>query len=257
MTAKKVYIAISTIVFKEVKRFTRLWLQTLLPAVITTMLYFIIFGTFIGSQIKPMNGLSYMQFIVPGLAMMAVINAAFMGTVSSFYFSKFQKNLEEILVAPIPVWGIVFGFVFGGVARGVAVGTIVLFSALLFTTLPLTNIVVVAVFMLLTAVLFALAGLINAVYAKNFDGISVFPNFVLTPLTYLGGIFYSVSLLPPFWQTVSLFNPILYMINGFRYGLVGTTDVSLWSASAVLVIAIAILFVWVSYLFKSGKGLKM
>jgi ABC-2 type transport system permease protein len=257
MTPHKLYISVSTIVFKEINRFLRVWSQTLLPAVVTTALYFIIFGTFIGSQIKPMDGLTYMQFIVPGLAMMAIINASFMGTVSSFYFSKFQRNLEEILVSPMPVWGIVMGFVLGGMARGLAVGIIVLCCALFFTTLPLTHIGIVILFAFLTAIVFALAGLINAVYAKNFDGISIFPNFVLTPLTYLGGVFYSVNLLPPFWRDVSMFNPVLYVINGFRYGLVGVSDVSIWLATSVLLVTICTLFIWVTYLFKSGKGMKM
>ncbi len=257
MTPRKLYISISTIVVKETKRVLRIWSQTLLPPAITTVLYFIIFGTFIGSQIKPVEGLSYMQFIVPGLAMMAVINGSFMNVVSTFYFAKFVRNLEEVLVSPMPVWGIVLGYVLGGVVRGMLIGIIVLISALFFTTLPLTNMFVVLLFSLLTAVLFALAGLINGVYAKNMDDISIFPTFVLTPLTYLGGIFYSVSLLPPIWKTVSLFNPVLYMINGFRYGLVGVSDVSLWGAFWVLAASIAILFVWVSYLFKTGKGLKM
>lgn len=257
MNTRSIYISVSTIVKKEITRFMRVWTQTLIPPIITTALYFVIFGNFIGSQISSIGGLSYMQFIVPGLVMMAIINGSYMNTVSSFYFAKFQRSLEEILVSPMPVWGIVLGFVLGGMARGLLIGIIVLACSLFFTSLPVTSISAVVIFALLTSILFSLAGLITAVYAKNFDGISIIPNFVLTPLTYLGGIFYSVKLLPDFWQSVSLFNPILYMINGFRYGLVGVTDISLYSAFMVLIVSIAILFVWVSYLFKTGKGVRM
>jgi ABC-2 type transport system permease protein len=257
MTPKKIYISVGTIVHKEITRFMRVWTQTLIPPIITTALYFIIFGNFIGSQIAGVGGLTYMQFIVPGLVMMAIINGSYMNTVSSFYFAKFQRSLEEILVSPMPIWGVVLGFVLGGMARGLLIGIIVLGCSLFFTTLPVASVTAVLVFALLTSILFSLAGLITAVYAKNFDGISIIPNFVLTPLTYLGGVFYSVSLLPTFWKTVSLFNPILYMVNGFRYGLIGVTDVSLYKAFLVLLVTITVLFFWVSYLFKTGKGVRM
>jgi ABC-2 type transport system permease protein len=245
-----------TIIGKEVTRFLRVWSQTLLPPVVTTGLYFLIFGSFIGSQIQPISGFSYMQFIVPGLVMMAIITSAFQNTVSSFYFAKFQRNLEELMVSPTPYWVIIAGFVGGGVLRGLLVGAIVLAVSLFFASLTVAHIGVILVFAFLTSLLFSLAGLTNAIYAKNFDGISIFPTFVLTPLTYLGGIFYSIQALPPFWQQVSQLNPVLYMVNGFRYGFLGITDVNLWLSFGILATLSLALLILNWWLFKTGRGLR-
>lgn len=256
MTPYKNWISYSTLVRKEVIRFLRVWSQTLLPPVVTMALYFVIFGKFIGSQIGDISGYSYMQFIVPGLVMMAVIMQSFMNTVSSYYFAKFQKSIEEIIVSPTPYPIVIAGYISGGVIRGMLTGTLVLCTALFFTKLHIAHIGFTLLFALLTSILFSLVGLINGVYAKSFDGISIIPNFVLTPLTYLGGIFYSVSMLPPFWQAVSSFNPILYMIAGFRYGLLGVADVSIAFAASLLIGLTVILFWFVWWLFKTGRGLR-
>jgi ABC-2 type transport system permease protein len=256
MTPYKNWISYSTLVRKEVIRFLRVWSQTLLPPVVTMTLYFVIFGKFIGSQIGDISGYSYMQFIVPGLVMMAVIMQSFMNTVSSYYFAKFQKSIEEIIVSPTPYPIVIAGYISGGVIRGMLTGMLVLTTALFFTQLHIAHIGITLLFALLTSILFSLVGLINGVYAKSFDGISIIPNFVLTPLTYLGGIFYSVSMLPPFWQAVSSFNPILYMIAGFRYGLLGVADVSIAFAASLLITLTVVLFCFVWWLFKTGRGLR-
>ncbi len=241
---------------REFVRIIRIWSQTLLPPVVTTSLYFIVFGTFIGSQIEPIQGFTYMQFIVPGLIMMGVITSSYSNTVSTFYFAKWIRNVDEILVSPTPDWVVIAGFVSGGVLRGLMVGILVLICSLFFTHLAIANVLVLLAAFILTSVLFSFAGLINGIYAKGFDGISIVPTFVLTPLTYLGGIFFSISMFPPFWQTVSLFNPILYMVNAFRYGFLGITDVPLWICFSVL-IGFTIFFSGVSiFLFKRGKGIK-
>ena len=250
------WIAYYTMIRSEMVRIIRIWSQTLLPPVVTTTLYFIVFGAFIGSQIAPINGFSYMQFIVPGLIMMSVLTSAYMNTVSTFYFAKWTRTLEEILVSPTPGWVVITGFVSGGVLRGLIVGVLVAIVSLFFTHLTIFNLGVLVAALILTSVLFSLGGLINGVFAKGFDGISIVPTFVLTPLTYLGGVFYSVSMLPPFWQMVSHFNPILYMINAFRYGFLGTTDINLWMCFGVLV-GFNLLFLGVVvFLFKEGFGLK-
>ncbi len=240
----------------EVGRFMRIWSQTLIPPVITTVLYYAIFGSFIGSQIAPIHGFSYMQFIVPGLVMMAVITSSFSNVVGSFYFSKFQRSIEELLVSPMPFWVLIAGYITGGVVRGLLVGTITLLVSLFFTHLVINNIFFVLSFILLTAILFSLAGLLNGLYAKNFDGITLFPTFVLTPLTYLGGIFYSIEALPPFWQSMSKLNPILYMINGFRYGFLGFSDVSIVASFGILVVCIVVLLGLNWHLFRKGYGLR-
>lgn len=250
------WISYYTMIRAEVVRIFRIWSQTLLPPVVTTTLYFIVFGAFIGSQIAPIDGFSYMQFIVPGLIMMSVITSSFMNTVSTFYFAKWTKTLEEILVSPTPDWVVIVGYVSGGVIRGLLVGFLVLIVSLFFSHLAIFNIGVLLVALILTSVLFSLGGLINGVFAKSFDGISIIPTFVLTPLTYLGGIFYSVSMLPPFWQTVSHFNPILYMINAFRYGFLGITDINLYVCFSVLLAFVVAALVTVIFLFKQGFGLK-
>ena len=256
MTPYAMWISYKTIVTKEVTRFLRVWSQTLLPPVITMSLYFVIFGRFIGSQIASIEGFSYMQFIVPGLVMMSVITSSFMNTVSSFYMAKFQKTLEELQVSPTPYFIVILGFVTGGVLRGLLVGAIVLSVSLFFTHIAIHNILLTLLFVLLTSIIFSLAGLINGVMAESFDAISIVPTFVLTPLTYLGGVFYSIHALPAFWQKVSLWNPILYMIDGFRYGFLGIQDTSLALSISVLLGFIAIFFGTAVWLFKTGRGLR-
>ncbi len=245
-----------TIFGKEIYRSFRLWKQTFLPAITTTVLYFLIFGTFIGAQIQGMGGVSYMAFIVPGLVMMSVLQSAFQGMVSSFYFMKFQKTIEEILVSPMPSWLVVFGYLAASVARGLIIGTLVFLSAFFFETIPVAHPVLAFFVVTLTATLFALIGLINAIYAKSFDDISIIPTFVLTPLTYLGGVFYSIALLPPLWQAISHANPILYMVNAFRFSILGFSDISVATCILVLLGCIAVAFMWVLYLFQTGRGLK-
>ena len=256
MNARGQYIAFRAILVKEVLRFTRIWVQTVLPPMITTALYFVIFGQLIGSQIGDVHGFHYMQYIVPGLILMSVITNSYANVVSSFYSAKFQHNIEEMLVAPVPNYLIMLGFLGGGVARGLAVGVAVTLVALLFTPIPLHNLWVAISVLILTSILFSLGGLINAIYAKSFDHISIVPTFVLTPLTYLGGVFYSVAMLPPFWQDVSLVNPILYMVNAFRYGLLGITDVHLGVAYLAIIGFIAALFMFALHLMNRGHGIR-
>ena len=250
------WVAYTTIVRKESVRFLRIWPQTLLPSVVTTTLYYVIFGTFIGSQIPAVHGFSYIQFIVPGLVMMAVITNSFSNVAGSFFGAKFQKQIEELLVSPISPFLVVAGYVTGGVLRGLLTGVLVLCVALFFTEIAIHSVILTIGFILLTALLFSLAGLLNAIYAKNFDGISIIPTFVLTPLTYLGGVFYSVSMLPEFWQKVSALNPILYMVNGFRYGMLGISDVSVVLSLIILTLLIGTLFAANMYFFKTGRGLR-
>jgi ABC-2 type transport system permease protein len=219
-------------------------------------LYFVIFGNLIGSRIGEMDGYDYMDFIVPGLIMMSVITNSYSNVVSSFFSLKFQKNIEEILVSPVPNWVVLLGYVTGGVVRGLAVGFIVTLLSLGFTDLQIHNVAITASVVMLTAVVFALGGFINAVFARSFDDISIVPTFVLTPLTYLGGVFYSISLLPEFWQGVSQINPILYMVNAFRYGILGVSDISIMNAFLMVAVSIAILFSVSLYLLNSGKGIR-
>jgi len=249
-------IAFQTILTKEILRFARIWIQTILPPVVTTALYFIIFGNLIGPRIGPMEGFDYMEFIIPGLIMMAVITNSYANVVSSFYGSKFQRHIEEMLISPVPNYIILTGFVGGGVARGLAVGIAVTIVSLVFHPLNIHNLWVMFSMILLTAILFSLAGLINGVYAKSFDDISIVPTFVLTPLTYLGGIFYSISLLPEFWQHASLANPILYMVNAFRYGFLGVSDISLALSYAISIGFIIILYVFSLHLLRTGQGIR-
>ena len=256
MTPNKMWIAYLTVMRKELVRIFRIWAQTILPPVVTTSLYFIVFGTFIGSQLAPIHGLSYIQFIVPGLIMMSIITSSYMNTVSNFYFAKFMRNIDEMLVSPMPDWLVIAGFISGGVMRGLIVGFFVLLVSLFFSHLAIFNIFVLVAAVLMTSVLFSLAGLINGVYAKGFDGISIVPTFVLTPLTYLGGIFYSISQFPEFWQKVSLLNPILYMVNAFRYGFLGVSDVPVWICFSVLIGFTLIFTAIVAFLFKRGMGVK-
>lgn len=249
-------IALKAIVTKEILRFSRIWIQTVLPPVITTALYFIIFGNLIGPRIGEMDGFGYMEFIIPGLIMMAVITNSYANVVSSFYGSKFQRHIEEMLISPVPNYIILIGYVSGGVARGLTVGVAVTVVSLVFHPLNIHSLWVMFSMIILTAILFSLAGLINGVYAKSFDDISIIPTFVLTPLTYLGGIFYSISMLPEFWQQLSLANPILYMVNAFRYGFLGVSDISLLTSYAISIGFIFALYVFSLYLLRKGHGIR-
>ncbi|WP_428609804.1 ABC transporter permease [Sedimenticola sp.] len=250
------WTAFQTIFTKELLRFTRIWLQTILPPVITTVLYYIIFGNLIGSRIGEMDGFSYIDFIVPGLILMAVITNAYSNVVSSFFSSKFQRHVEELIISPVPNWVILAGYVAGGVARGVMVGIAVTAVSLFFTDIQVQSYGWTLTVFILTAILFSLAGFINAVYANSFDDISIVPTFILTPLTYLGGVFYSISLLPPFWQQISLANPILYMVNAFRYGLLGVSDISMGVALSIVILFIVALTGFSLYLLNRGIGIK-
>ena len=256
MTASQQWIAFQTIVVKEVRRFMRIWLQTLLPPAITMALYFIIFGNLIGSRIGEMGNYSYMQFVVPGLIMMSVITNAYSNVVSSFFGAKFQHHVEELLVSPVPNFIILAGYVIGGVVRGLMVGLIVSLLSLFFAELHIHSLLVTISVVLLTSVLFSLLGMINAIYANSFDDISIIPTFVLTPLIYLGGVFYSLDLLPSFWQQVSQLNPILYVVNAFRYGILGHTDIHLGFAFAMMGVFTALATGYCMYLLNTGKGLR-
>ena len=256
MTPQQKFTAFRTILTKEVLRFARIWIQTVLPPMITTALYFIVFGNLIGPRIGEMDGFVYMDFIVPGLIMMAVITHSYANVVSSFYGSKFQRHIEEMLVAPVPNYVILTGFIGGGVARGLICGIAVTLVSLFFTSLNVHNLWVMFSMIVLTAILFSLAGFINGVYAKSFDDISIIPTFVLTPLTYLGGIFYSINMLPEFWQNVSLANPILYMINAFRYGFLGISDIRLAVSYAISIAFIALLYGFSILLLRRGYGIR-
>ncbi|MGB1238880.1 MAG: ABC transporter permease [Pseudomonadales bacterium] len=249
-------IAFYTIVHREIRRFTRIWAQTLLPPAITMTLYFIIFGNLIGSRIGEMDGFDYMEFIVPGLIMMSVITNSYSNVASSFYSAKFQRNVEEMLVSPMPNWLILLGYVVGGMARGIFVGILVTLLSLFFTKLQVHSIGVIALVIILASMLFATGGFINAMLANSFDDISIVPTFILTPLTYLGGVFYSIALLPGFWQGVSQLNPILYMVNTFRYGILGVSDINVVTALAVSALFSAVLFGVALNMLNRGKGIR-
>jgi ABC-2 type transport system permease protein len=256
MTLKEQYTAFSTIVVKEFMRFIRIWVQTVLPAMITMGLYFVIFGNLIGSQLAPIKGYNYVDYIVPGIILMAMINNSYANVVSSFFSAKFQRHIEEMLVSPMPNYLILFGFIGGGLARGLIVGIAVSIIAMFFTDLQIHNLAIVLFVALLTSILFSLGGFINAIYAKTFDDISIIPTFVLTPLTYLGGIFYSVEMLPPFWQNISYANPILYMINAMRYGMLGVSDINVNIAIAIIIGFVIILYLYCLYLLRKGVGIR-
>jgi len=245
-----------TLATKESKRVIRIWRQTLVPPVITTTLYFLIFGQLIGGRIGDMHGVSYMQFIAPGLVMMTAITASYVNSASSFFLSKFTKTYEEMLISPLSTHNIIWGYVVGSVFRGGLAGILVMLVALLFITFDIYSWMMIFSTLLLTTISFALGGLINAVYAKTFDDVGLIPTFVLTPLTYLGGVFYSISLLPDFWQAVSKFNPIVYMINGFRYGFLGISDMPIFYTFLVLV-SLCIMLYWFAFsLIEKGVGLR-
>ena len=248
--------AYKTIVIKEILRFSRIWVQTIIPPAITMGLYFIIFGQLIGSQLSDINNFSYMDYIVPGLIIMSIITNSYANVVSSFYGTKFHHHIEELLVSPISNFTILAGYVSGGVARGLLVGLVVTFVSLFFTRINIDSYAITLLIALLTAILFSLAGLINAIFANSFDDITIIPTFVLTPLTYLGGVFYSIEMLPEFWQNVSLVNPVLYMVNGFRMGMLGVSDAGLGTAIVIILGFIVILGSITLWLLHKGIGIK-
>ena len=252
----KQFVALHTLFRKEVRRVTRIWVQTILPPAITTVLYFLIFGKLIGSQLRNINGYSYIDYIVPGLILMAVITNSYANVASSFYSAKFQRNIEEMLISPMPNYIILVGFLSGGVARGIGVGAIVYAVSMFFTQVPLFDPMLVLLILILTSVLFSLAGFINGIYARNFDEISIIPTFILTPMTYLGGVFYSVEMLDSPWRSVSLLNPILYLVSGFRHGLLGVSDIAPGVAIMTALLAIALLFYTSLYLLSRGIRIK-
>ena len=256
MNAREQFIAFLTIFVKEVRRYTRIWTQTLLPSAITMSLYFVIFGSLIGSRIGDMGGFSYMQFVVPGLIMMAIVTNSYSNVVSSFFGAKFNHSVEELQVSPTPNYVILMGYVLGGVSRGILVAIIVTIVSGFFTSFEVHSYPVVIVIVRMTSTLFALAGFINAVYANSFDDISIVPTFVLTPLIYLGGVFYSMDLLPEFWANVSRLNPLVYVVNAFRYGMLGVSDVSLTVAFGMIALFTAVAFMFSMHLLNSGKRLR-
>ena len=256
MFANHKLIAFETIVIKEVRRFSRIWLQTLVPPAIMITLYFVIFGNLVGRRIGEMGGFQYMEFIVPGLIMMSVIQNSYSNVVSSFFSHKFQRSIEELLVSPVPNYVILTGFIAGGMARGLAVGAIVTITAMFFTDLSIQYPWITIAVILLTSIVFSLAGFINAVFANSFDDISIIPTFVLTPLIYLGGVFYSSQLLPPFWQFVSGLNPIFYMVNTFRYVILGSSDVNVYWAFLILGVFIGVLYSSCIWLLRRGTGIR-
>lgn len=249
-------VALQTIVHREVRRYMRIWPQTLLPPAITMVLYFVIFGNLIGTRIGEMDGFSYIDYIVPGLIMMSVITNSYSNVVSSFFSSKFQRSIEELLVSPVSPHVILIGFALGGITRGLAVALIVTLLSLFFTNLQVHHLGVTLLVITLTSAIFAFGGFLNAIFARNFDDISIIPTFVLTPLTYLGGVFYSINLLSPFWQTLSLANPVLHMVNAFRYGILGVSDISIGIAIAFMAAAAVVLYLWCIRLLISGRGMR-
>ena len=256
MKNSEIWIAFYTILVREIRRFTRIWPQTLLPPAITMTLYFAIFGNLIGERIGQMGGFSYMQYIVPGLIMMSVITNAYSNVSSSFFSAKFQHSVQELLVSPTPNWVILMGYTLGGVARGLCVGLIVTVLSFLFTDFALESLFLTVLVVGLTAIMFSLGGFVNAIYARSFDDVSIVPTFILTPLTYLGGVFYSIDLLPDFWQSVSLLNPILYMVNAFRYGILGVSDINVYWALVIVSVFIVVLFGFGLRLLNQGKGIR-
>ena len=248
--------SLKTLTYREIRRFFRIWQQALIPSVITTMLYFVIFGSFIGSRIGSMGGFEYMQFMAPGLIMLAVITNSYSNVVSSFYGNKFSRSLEELLVSPMPTYLILIGFVAGGVARGIIVGILVLTTSLFFTEIVVQNISLTLLVIILTAILFSLAGLLNAIFADSFDDINIVPTFILTPLIYLGGVFYSITLLSETWQIISKLNPVLYMVNAFRYGMLGVSDINVNFAIGMISFFIIIFYTASLYILKKGIGIR-
>ncbi|RDF08582.1 ABC transporter permease [Haemophilus sputorum] len=245
-----------TLAGRESRRVIRIWKQTLVPPIITTTLYFLIFGKLIGGRIGEMNGVSYMQFIAPGLVMMTAITASYVNTASSFFLSKFTRTYEELLVSPLSSHDIIWGYIIGSMMRGGLAGILVMLVSLCFVSFNIHSWWMILLTLMMTTIAFALGGFINAIYAKTFDDVGIIPTFVLTPLTYLGGVFYSISLLPEFWQTVSKFNPIVYMVNGFRYGFLGVSDVPVIYTFGVLLLFIVVLYSIAFSLMEKGVGLR-
>lgn len=254
MNTQKNMVAFKTIIVKEILRFMRIWVQTLVPPAIMMTLYFVIFGNLIGSKIGDMDGFAYIEYIVPGLIMMSVITNSYSNVVAAFFNAKFYGHVQEMLISPIPNHIILLGYIAGGMARGILVGIIVTLVSLFFSDLTIKHPLITIGILLLTSMLFSIAGFINAVYAKNFDDISIVPTFILTPLTYLGGVFYSMTMLSDFWQTVSLANPVLYMVNGFRYGILGESDINPVTSFVLIIIFTAILYTIAYQLLKRGIG---
>jgi ABC-2 type transport system permease protein len=256
MNWQQIFTAYKTISIKEILRFSRIWVQTILPPAITMSLYFIIFGNLIGRAIGEMGGFKYIDYIVPGLIMMSVITNSYSNVVSSFFSAKMHGHVQELLISPTPNIVILLGFITGGIARGLGVGIIVTIVASFFTDLTIQHSFITFGIVFLTAFLFSIAGFINAIFAKTFDAVNIIPVFILTPLTYLGGVFYSVNMLSPFWRDISMFNPVLYMVNGFRYGILGVSDISPFSSFALLLVFITLLFGFAIYLLHKGTGLR-
>lgn len=256
MNAQQTWVAFITLVRKEVKRFTRIWVQTLLPPVITMSLYFIIFGKLIGERIGEMSGTPYIAFVVPGLVMMAVINNSYANVVSSFFSAKLNRSIEELQVSPTPSSVIIAGYVAGGALRGLIIGLLVTALSFFFTDIYLHSIAITISVIVLAAILFALAGFINATFANSFDDINIIPTFILTPLTYLGGVFYSIDMLPTFGQVLSQFNPILYLVNSFRYGMLGISDINIGAALSGLIFTVIILYAVCWYLLEKSQRLR-
>ena len=256
MNSHHIWIAYITLVRKEIKRFMRIWVQTLLPPVITMSLYFVIFGKLIGDRIGEMGGMPYIAFVVPGLVMMAVINNSFSNVVSSFFSAKFNRSIEELQVSPTPSGIILAGYISGGALRGLLIGLIVTGVSFFFTSISIHSIPLTLFVIVLAAIVFALAGFINAIFANSFDDISIIPTFVLTPLTYLGGVFYSIDMLPRFGQILSQFNPILYLVNSFRYGMLGISDINITAALTGLVALIVVLYTVCWYLLEKSHRLR-
>ncbi len=253
---QKNMIALQTVLRKEIIRFMRIWTQTLLPPAITMTLYFIIFGKLIGAQIKDIQGYSYMQYIVPGLTMMSIMTSAYANTSSSFFSAKFSKSVEEMMVSSMPNYVILFGYTLGGAVRGLLVGVIVMGIGFLFTHIPIYHVSAVLSMAILSSFLFSLGGLLNGIFARKFDDVSFIPTFVLTPLTYLGGVFYSIHQLPELWQTLSQFNPVFIIVSTFKYGMLGTTDINVFFGFSMVCIVLLILFIGCLYLLEKGVGLK-
>ena len=253
----EILVSLTTLIRKEIKRYLRIWVQTLVPPAVTMSLYFVIFGSLIGPRIGTMDGLDYIQFMIPGLIMMSVITNSYANVVSSFYSVKFQKSIEELLVSPMPNWAILVGFIMGGVSRGVLIGFIVFCVSLFFyPSFTIVNPLLTITVLFLTAILFSLMGFINAIFADSFDDISVIPTFVLTPLIYLGGVFYSIKILPEFWQIVSKANPMLYVVSTFREGMLGVSDVSISFSLGMILGFIGLLTGASLYLLNKGSGIR-
>ena len=248
--------AYKTIVRKEVLRFSRIWKQTLIPPVITNILYFIIFGNLIGERIGKIETFSYTDFIFPGLLLMSVITHSYTNTVSSLYISKYHRYIEELLVSPINNYTILIGFITGGVIRGLSVGVVVILAAQFFVTFTVHNIILMLAVIFLSSTLFSMCGFLNGIFANDWDDINVIPTFIMTPLTYLGGIFFSISMLPGIWQEIALVNPILYLINALRFSMLGITDVSILLSLLIILLFNIVLALLCLHFLRTGKGLR-